>query len=131
MRISDWSSDVCSSDLRLSLWEKDAQLKELACRENRVGVYNGRPWFEPGPSPREEFAQARRGFDAQALHSVRRNYSHGTAAFNKVLAPQFDLFTRYGLHFCSNFDCVSASRHRFAVVGYRFDSLAEIGRAHV
>src|SRR3546814_6131573 len=100
---------------------KDAQLKELACRENRVGVYNGRPLFEPGPSPREEFAQARRGYDAQALHSVRRNYSHGTAAFNKVRAPQFDLFTRYGLHFCSNFACVSASRHRFAVVGYRFD----------
>src|SRR3546814_6193328 len=36
------------------------------------------------------------------------------------------LFTRYGLHFCSNFDCVSASRHRFAVVGYRFDSLAAV-----
>src|SRR3546814_17638985 len=108
---------------RLSLWEKDAQLKELASRENRVAGYDGRPLFEPGPSPREEFAQARRGFDAQALHSVRRNYSHGTAAFNKVRAPQFDLFTRYGLHFCSNFDCVSASRHRFAVVGHRFDSL--------
>src|SRR3546814_3031296 len=85
----------------------------------------GRPLFERGPSPREEFAQARRGFDAQALHSVRRNYSHGTAVFNKVRAPQFDLSTRHGLHFCSNFDCVSASRHRFAIVGYRFDSRSE------
>src|SRR3546814_3354928 len=53
-------------------------------------------------------SKARRGFDAQALHSVRRNYSHGTAVFNKVRAPQFDLSTRHGLHFCSNFDCVSA-----------------------
>src|SRR3546814_19786178 len=96
---------------------KDAQLKELACRENRVGVYNGRPLFEPGPSPREEFAQARRGFDATAPHSVRRNYSHGTAALNTVRAPQFDLLPRYGLHFCQTLACVSVSRHAFAVDG--------------
>src|SRR3546814_3275044 len=28
MRISDWSSDVCSSDLRIGIWTDDAQGRE-------------------------------------------------------------------------------------------------------
>src|SRR3546814_5848365 len=61
MRISDWSSDVCSSDLRFSIDDDDVQ--ELARQALTIEEHYGRPmdieWAKDGVSGKLFIVQAR------------------------------------------------------------------------
>src|SRR3546814_5235079 len=41
MRISDWSSDVCSSDLGIAYWQRDSEHVEKAFDFGGMGARNG------------------------------------------------------------------------------------------
>src|SRR3546814_10359427 len=48
MRISDWSSDVCSSDLRPAAWPPASRTRPLGSLQS-AGIRATRPLEAPGP----------------------------------------------------------------------------------
>src|SRR3546814_20670473 len=70
MRISDWSSDVCSSDLAREL----ASTMELAW----LRIHSGQ--FLPLPSPAEAMAHRYSDYEREALQDVRARTIVGTPA---------------------------------------------------
>src|SRR3546814_17276388 len=59
MRISDWSSDVCSSDLcAFTILQESSAWKPLFCRKNNLSLRNGRAvpaWFRINFNQRNHF----------------------------------------------------------------------------
>src|SRR3546814_17217268 len=54
MRSSDWSSDVCSSDLELVARARAALLRALADRSNKVALAAAKTQFRPDTKQRRE-----------------------------------------------------------------------------
>src|SRR3546814_6327941 len=70
MRISDWSSDVCSSDLRRRLLDRLAAGRDAAAvrRAAAVAAAGRRSACAPGSVARHDFLSVGAGGDAQAQH---------------------------------------------------------------
>src|SRR3546814_5773167 len=75
MRISDWSSDVCSSDLRVQIGDGDA----LQFDEDVVGRVRVGPdlLIDEGPRARDESNGRPRGAEVVALQIVDRRRDAG------------------------------------------------------
>src|SRR3546814_20958780 len=72
MRISDWSSDVCSSDLLAKFWatvseEHNVEKFQTVLHDDLVMWYN----FDPNDRSREEFIQTLK--DAHAMFQAQKN----------------------------------------------------------
>src|SRR3546814_9274409 len=77
MRISDWSSDVCSSDLHGAAGQSARQAGRWLIASGRVDIKAGKPARDRPPPARSEAIQRHRGADAsrQAVHPSRRAMS--------------------------------------------------------
>src|SRR3546814_13778127 len=71
MRISDWSSDVCSSDLTSSFW--------VICR-----AYRYLSWISMQLSSKERGAHDQDSFPQHCHCSVCRCHWHGSGALSKI-----------------------------------------------
>src|SRR3546814_5130167 len=127
MRISDWSSDVCSSDLR---GDDDSAVVGLGARVLRHGGHGDKA--ERKRQARGAGSQQPGGMAAMVLHGntllsrsvvgAGRAFLFMTKAYHDLPAPcqRGALPSRH-----------SAGARDFCVTAVRCDGLTELGRAHV
>src|SRR3546814_6344545 len=107
MRISDWSSDVCSSDLQGSVSKKGVANTDSPLDMVMMALQLGASYVARGFS----------GDKAQLVPLIKGALSHRGAAFLDVISP-----------------CVAFNNHAGSTKSYdcvREHNDAEIGRAHV
>src|SRR3546814_17225467 len=79
MRISDWSSDVCSSDLLQYIWDDNLNFYTSYARGYKSGGYNSLPYTgEDLPFKPEKAATVEVGFKSR--------FFHRTVNFNTTLS---------------------------------------------
>src|SRR3546814_1406692 len=123
MRISDWSSDVCSSDLRLVEGDVGPLARDIA---TVVGPLRGNVLLADDTAELRELVGLYIASIAPDVQVV--SVENGARAVERALIDDFDLIVM-DLQM-PEMDGFSAA-HLLRASGYRGPMIAQIGRAHV
>src|SRR3546814_18249511 len=98
MRISDWSSDVCSSDLIYNISD------DLPASQNFIVEY-GSALLDVAPPHLLSLEQAGLSAQARAFYAENRRVAHGKAKRVLGWSPTYPTFKEIGREWCRERGC--------------------------